>query len=222
MTFQDFQTTIIARCKAAGACEPEFKRLLAAKNSGDRPGFIRVLLNNHWWCIDKRIYDAAFFLELEEQDVLLEAGLQTHRNNPIRFSRSVEVGGRKWKPYNEGATAENGVGTYMTFDEANDPKSGRIVPSVEDFEALCELPSEWALYQGQFGRLFDGRLFIPAGGFMDKGSGTLYSVGDRGYSWTSSVTTGTYAYHLGFSDGGLYPNGSSSRAYGFQLRCLQE
>ncbi|MDE6500288.1 MAG: hypothetical protein K2K83_06250, partial [Rikenella sp.] len=219
MTFQEFQKTIIARCKEAGACEPEFKRLLAAKNSGDRPGFIHVLLDNHWWCVEYEIYDAAMLLKLEDQAVLLEAGLKTQRNHPIEF-KVEEIGGKQWKPFNEGASAENGVGDYMTFDEANDPKAGRLVPSMDDFKELCALPSEWALYQGQFGRLFDGRLFIPAGGFMDKGSGTLYYVGYYGFSWASSFT-GTGAYRLYFNSGAVNPNDYGHRAYGLQLRCLQ-
>ncbi|MDE5944053.1 MAG: hypothetical protein K2G93_00490 [Rikenella sp.] len=50
----------------------------------------------------------------------------------------------------------------------------------------------------------------------------MYVVGNSGYSWASSVTTGTYAYYLGFHHGGIYPNNSHYRAFGFQLRCLQE
>ncbi|MDE5945615.1 MAG: hypothetical protein K2G93_08575 [Rikenella sp.] len=47
-------------------------------------------------------------------------------------------------------------------------------------------------------------------------------VGGYGYSWASSVTTGTDAYHLYFHNGGLNPNYSYHRGHGLQLRCLQE
>ncbi|MDE6499389.1 MAG: hypothetical protein K2K83_01615 [Rikenella sp.] len=50
----------------------------------------------------------------------------------------------------------------------------------------------------------------------------MYSVGHGGYSWASSVTTGTSAYYLGFTYGGISPNYNSRRAHGLQLRCLQE
>ncbi|MDE6499292.1 MAG: hypothetical protein K2K83_01125 [Rikenella sp.] len=49
----------------------------------------------------------------------------------------------------------------------------------------------------------------------------MYAVGYNGYSWSSSFT-GTGTYRLAFNYGGIYPNSSSNRAYGFQLRCLQE
>ena len=222
MTFQDFQKTIISRCHKAGACKPEFKRLIEASDRGDKAGFVRVLIENHGWCIGRVVYDAELFLALDEQDVLLESGLPTQLNQPIEF-QVEEIGGRLWKPFNEGGTAENGVGDYMTFDEANDPQAGRIVPSVEDFQKLCALPSVWALYQGQFGRLFDGRLFIPAAGYRHRDSGTLYAVGSNGYSWSSSIPAGsTNAHYLSFYYSWIYPQNSVSRAYGFQVRCLQE
>ncbi|MDE5944496.1 MAG: hypothetical protein K2G93_02790 [Rikenella sp.] len=50
----------------------------------------------------------------------------------------------------------------------------------------------------------------------------LYYVGSHGFSWASSVTTGTTAYYLGFNYDSVRPNNSSGHAYGFQLRCLQE
>ncbi len=220
MTFQEFQQTIIDRCHAAGACKPGFKRLMEAADTGDKIRFVSVLLDNHWWCINNDIYNAAFFLDLNEQDVLLNAKLPTQRNRPIDF-KTEEIGGKLWKPFNEGASAENGVGDYFTFDEANDPKAGRLVPSVEDFEALCSFPNEWALYQGQFGRLFDNRLFIPAGGYRDHNDGSLFAVGHYGYSWSSSIA-GTDAHYLVFDAGGLSPQNSGRRASGLQLRCLRE
>lgn len=220
MTFQDFQETIIARCKEANACRHEFMCLLKAANSEDRAEFVRVLLRNHNRCIVYKIYYATMFLALEDQDVLLDAGLKTQKNHPIEF-KAEKIGGKLWKPFNEGASAENGIGDYFTFDEANDPEAGRLVPSVEDFKALCALPSEWALYQGQFGRLFDNRLFIPAGGYRGRYGSTLYAVGNDGCSWSSSIA-GTDAHNLGFGYSWLYPQGSNYRAYGLQVRCLKE
>ncbi|MDE6499916.1 MAG: hypothetical protein K2K83_04345, partial [Rikenella sp.] len=53
------------------------------------------------------------------------------------------------------------------------------------------------------------------------GSGTLYYVGNSGFSWASAFTV-TYAYRLYFSSDAVTPNDGGDRAYGFQLRCLQE
>ncbi len=71
------------------------------------------------------------------------------------------------------------------------------------------------------------KLECPAAppGFRDagnnKGYGTLYSVGTSGFNW-SSTRTDTSAHYLYFSSPWLNPEGNSSRAHGFLLRCLQE
>ncbi len=45
----------------------------------------------------------------------------------------------------------------------------------------------------------------------------------RGYIWSSTIPTGSgNAHSLGFGYGGVGPQSNFSRAYGFQLRCLQE
>ncbi len=68
----------------------------------------------------------------------------------------------------------------------------------------------------------------PAPGFRDSGwreteggSGTLYAVGTNGCSWSSTVS-GSNVRFLDFNPAWLIPQDSSNRAYGFQLRCLQE
>ncbi len=67
----------------------------------------------------------------------------------------------------------------------------------------------------------------PAPGFRDAGNnrgyGTLYYVGSAGYFWSSSIPAGSgNAHFLDFYYYGVYPQGHNSRAYGLQLRCLQE
>ncbi|MDE5944580.1 MAG: hypothetical protein K2G93_03225 [Rikenella sp.] len=50
----------------------------------------------------------------------------------------------------------------------------------------------------------------------------MYNVGNSGYSWSSTIPTGsTNAHNLNFNYGGINPNNNNNRAYGFQLRCLQ-
>ncbi|MDE5944287.1 MAG: hypothetical protein K2G93_01735 [Rikenella sp.] len=49
----------------------------------------------------------------------------------------------------------------------------------------------------------------------------MWYVGRDGYSWASTIT-GSYGYFLDFGYGGIGPNNYNYRAYGFQLRCLQE
>ncbi len=64
---------------------------------------------------------------------------------------------------------------------------------------------------------------LPGSGLARKRwtGGNLYGAGDSGFSWASSCT-GTNAYRLNFYYGTVYPHYNGKRAYGFQLRCLQE
>lgn len=59
------------------------------------------------------------------------------------------------------------------------------------------------------------------GGYRDATIGALWSVGNDGYSWSSSVS-GPNGLYLYFHATGLYPGYTTGRANGFQVRCLQE
>ncbi len=61
----------------------------------------------------------------------------------------------------------------------------------------------------------------PAPGFRAYQYGTLYSIGDYGYSWASSITDSN-AHYLYFTPTGLNPQDYYYRALGLPLRCLQE
>ncbi len=61
----------------------------------------------------------------------------------------------------------------------------------------------------------------PAPGNRAAGSGPLIHVGNRGYSWSSSIA-GSLVHSVGFDTGLLDPQRIGYRADGFQLRCLQE
>ena len=68
---------------------------------------------------------------------------------------------------------------------------------------------------------FECTALRPAPGLRDYGNGLLRVVGSYGFNWSSSFT-GTYTYRLSFYSGAVLPNDTSYRAYGLQLRCLQE
>ncbi len=60
-----------------------------------------------------------------------------------------------------------------------------------------------------------------APGFRERANGALNGVGGNGYSWASTVS-GTGGMNLSFGVTWIGPSYSSSRAYGFPLRCLSE
>ena len=63
----------------------------------------------------------------------------------------------------------------------------------------------------------------PAPGYRMYGSGRLSYVGNHGFNWSSSIPEGSVtARHLLFDYNVLYINHGYYRAFGFQLRCLQE
>ena len=59
------------------------------------------------------------------------------------------------------------------------------------------------------------------GGHRGYGEGALWNVGNLGYSWSSSVSN-TNGLYLGFSATWLITGNTNYRAFGFQVRCLQE
>ena len=67
--------------------------------------------------------------------------------------------------------------------------------------------------------------FYPAPGFRDalgdRGYGRLWYVGYGGYGWSSFASGGNVRF-LDFNSNRLVPQNNIDRAYGFQLRCLQE
>ena len=52
------------------------------------------------------------------------------------------------------------------------------------------------------------------------GGGTLLSAGADGYAGSSTVSSSTDGYYLGFNGMGIGPAGSNTRARGFPVRCL--
>ncbi len=76
------------------------------------------------------------------------------------------------------------------------------------------------------GRLYTAgsvKAWYPAPGYRYYASGALRYVGDLGYSWSSTVAASGYSAHdLYFDTQSLLPTNTNYRAYGLQVRCLQE
>ena len=84
------------------------------------------------------------------------------------------------------------------------------------------------LFKQDFPRRADKEWFLhkrkgAPPGYRMYNSGALWCAGDYGYSWASSIHSGSgHAHSLHFNNGGIAPNNSNYRTYGRQLRCLQE
>ncbi|WP_300681824.1 hypothetical protein [uncultured Rikenella sp.] len=63
--------------------------------------------------------------------------------------------------------------------------------------------------------------WYPAPGFRERANGGLSSVGNNGFSYSSSVS-GSNGVYLHFGVTYLHPSSAYRRGYGLQLRCLSE
>ena len=50
----------------------------------------------------------------------------------------------------------------------------------------------------------------------------FYNQGSNGYYWSSSQSSAAYAHYLSFSSTYVNPANSSSKYYGFAVRCVAE
>ena len=62
---------------------------------------------------------------------------------------------------------------------------------------------------------------FPKAGYRNIGCGSLDRQGSLGSYWSSSVT-GSKAFNLSFSSGGVNPANLNYRAYGLPVRCVKE
>jgi hypothetical protein len=63
-------------------------------------------------------------------------------------------------------------------------------------------------------------VFFPASGYRSSGNGSLGSIGNDGYYWSSSAYAG-YAYFLSLYSGGVDPADYNYRAFGRSVRCVR-
>jgi hypothetical protein len=93
---------------------------------------------------------------------------------------------------------------YFTWYEAierfgePDFKNGWRLPTKEEFGALCKYPHEFKDEQG----VFDNRLYLPLAGYCGC-NGNVFSVGFRGFYWSSTLEDSDCAWYLYFYSGGV-------------------
>ncbi len=69
-----------------------------------------------------------------------------------------------------------------------------------------------------FNNIRKAPLWFVRSGYID--GGTLSVPGVRGYYWSSTVSSSTYAYYLVFNNIDIYPAGNYYRFYGWSVRCI--
>ncbi len=132
---------------------------------------------------------------------------------------------------NGDTTWDDSVVSGTVWEPSYDPcPDGWRVPSLEDFQALCDdtkVVSTWTRQGGVDGRLFvdattEKSIFLPAAGYRYMYGSVSYQ-GIRGGYWSSSThnsRTGVYA--LLFNDASVYTADDDVYAYGFAVRCVRQ
>ena len=69
-----------------------------------------------------------------------------------------------------------------------------------------------------FNKLRSNPYYFVRSGFID--GGTMYSPGVLGFYWSSTVSSSTSAYNLGFNGTNIYPALNSNRYSGLSVRCV--
>lgn len=142
----------------------------------------------------------------------------------------VEIG--KACDFSEEAYAETeGAKLEGNLDAAHDAATVNLgapwrMPTEEEFRELCDnCDWEWTTENGYYGvrltsKINSRSVFFSASG-LGAGS-SWYNRGALGYYWSSSFYSARYARFLYFNSGGVSPQGSYYRYYGFAVRAVQD
>lgn len=221
MDFKDFKEIVIERCHQNGACLPEFRKLLRADISGDHVSFMKVLYENHRWCVNaKNIYSPGE-INMVDPDILKQAGFLVQGNNPIDFSVPCEIDGILMKPYNEGWSKDKPYAELYDWNTAMER-----FPNILTKEHHITIANHFkhnaiGVYNDAFGALF-GSLFMTFSGIRNGNTGALVNMGINGWFWsaTPSASTSYSSSYLRVGSGTVGPVGGNVRANGLSVRCF--
>ena len=124
-----------------------------------------------------------------------------------------------------------GNGAWLNASKtADDPcPAGFRVPTETQWNGVrvnnsqSNVGSSWSSSATNYttGKNFGSALFLPAAGYRDSSTGTLFNRGNRGYYWSSTEHGTGSAWTLRFLSGGAVVV-IDLRTYGFSLRCISE
>ena len=130
--------------------------------------------------------------------------------------------------HNHWSSTINGTGTGQNANSKTktvyDPSPvGFRVPAPDAWDGFDTFNFTWGAVGGDNGRTYGpSGLFFPASGTRGSSSGGLLSVGGRGDRWSSSPSSASYGYSLGFNSGSVTMVSYFNRANGFPVRCVKE
>ena len=118
--------------------------------------------------------------------------------------------------------------THFTYEEAKAEAArlGKRLPTKYEFDALLQLHhvfdkekhGMW-FAKNQADLKSDKSLFLPAAGYRNNSSSTMYLVGTNGYYWSATPYGTRSAYYLSFYSANVASYGSG-RNNGFTVRCV--
>lgn len=127
-----------------------------------------------------------------------------------------------------GASLSGNIANGDAYDMARANLGGAWrLPTKEEFQELYDNTTcTWTTQNGVTGRLFVSKasgnsnsVFFPAAGdYLGSSHGHVGSGGDY---WSSSFSSATTAYYLGFNRSGVNPQHNYYRYYGFSVRAVQ-
>ena len=179
-------------------------------------------------------YDTSYDADepaIEEGPVSLKYG-QNEDNSNVFFTSTSDFR-YDWLSTQDDKLWNSGTESAPVKTEYDPCPEGWRVPTYTELEILIS-KSSWTTNDGQEGYWFSGasdtkydvpvdedtKVFFPAAGYRRNGDGFANGRGSYGYYWFSSPN-GSNAYDLRFVSNGTYANDSSSRAYGYSVRCVQ-
>jgi hypothetical protein len=114
-------------------------------------------------------------------------------------------------------------GDYAIAGSVND--KGDADPANDEFNwtgASTEIDGTFAVTNGYRLEYASGKYaFFPAPGYRYFSHGALSALGVYGYAWSSSPS-GVNGYNLRFNAPGVNPSVTSSRSFGFPVRCVKK
>ena len=194
-----------------------------------------------WDCFADNVRMGGFYFKIElspPECVMINGVCWATRNvdEPGTFAANPEDAGKFYQWNRKTAWAATGAVTGWdnstpagtTWEKSNDPSpTGWRVPTLVEIETLFnpdKVSRAWTTLNGINGNIFTDKttgasIFLPAVGYRNYYTGTLYEVGTYGWYWSSTQNFNNAYYLLSSSNAVV---SSYNRSYGLSVRCVAE